>query len=243
MPGFQSPATRDNPGTTPFSICRRFALASAVNCAPPVRFPTGVREARNQTGVERINSVRVHDGNRLGRILDGKGRGRRDHDDYVDIQSNHLRRKLFEALSLASCIPALDNEVATLLVPVFPKPLEQGVIKAFMSVGDKSHVPNFGCVLRERTERQSSNPAAHEGQEVPSSHGRPLVWPHCRRTKLYQNVRPQRVNSPSIMGWDVRFGSLADISHRNHHVRFPPDTGHYRKANGHSYSELNKWSL
>jgi hypothetical protein len=32
---------RDSPGTTPFSICKRFALASAVNCAPPVRFPPG----------------------------------------------------------------------------------------------------------------------------------------------------------------------------------------------------------
>ena len=40
-PEFQSPAARDSPGTTLFSISRRFALTSAVNCAPPVRFPPG----------------------------------------------------------------------------------------------------------------------------------------------------------------------------------------------------------
>src|SRR5262249_5763542 len=83
---------------------RRFALASAVNCALPVRLPTGVCKAGNQTGVQRINSVRVHDGNGLGRVHDGKGRGRRDHDDYVDIQSNNLSRKLLETLSLTLCI-------------------------------------------------------------------------------------------------------------------------------------------
>src|SRR5262249_52117434 len=117
------------------------------------KIPTGMRKADNQTGVQWINSVRVHDGNGLGRVLDGKSRGRRDHDDYVDIQSNHLRGKFLEALSLASCIPALNDEVAALLVPVFTKALEQRVIKTLMSVGDKSHPPNFSCLLRARRER------------------------------------------------------------------------------------------
>ena len=225
MPGFQSPATRDSPGNTPFSICKRFALASAVNCAPPVRFPTGAREARDQTGVERINGVRVDDRDSLGGILDGKGRGRRDDDDYVDIQSNHLRRKLFEALSLASCIPALDNEVATLLVPVFPKPLEQGVVKAFMSVGDKSHAPNFGCVLRERTERQGSNPAAHEGYEVTSSHGRPLVWPHLSPDENVSKRSAAACKFTLNNGWDVRFGSKADICSAKRYRCFSPESG------------------
>jgi hypothetical protein len=35
------PAPRDSPGTTFLSASRRFALASAVSCAPPVRLPPG----------------------------------------------------------------------------------------------------------------------------------------------------------------------------------------------------------
>src|SRR5262249_61450076 len=111
------------------------------------KIPTGMRKAGNQTGVQRINSIRVHDGNGLGRIHDGKRRGRRDHDDYVDIQSNHLRRKLLEALGLASCIPAFNDEVAALLVPVFAQALEQRVIKTFMSVSNKSPPPTFTSFL------------------------------------------------------------------------------------------------
>ena len=65
-------------------------------------------------------------------------------------QPNHLRRKLLEPFSLTSCITALDDEVAALLVPVFSQALEQCVIKAFMSVRDKSHPPNFVCLLRAR---------------------------------------------------------------------------------------------
>jgi hypothetical protein len=45
-----------------------------------------------------------------------KGRWRRDHDDYIDIQSIHLRRKLLEAFSPAACIPPLNEEIAPLLV-------------------------------------------------------------------------------------------------------------------------------
>jgi hypothetical protein len=75
------------------------------------------------------------------------------HDDDVCIQSNHLSGKLLETLSVPSCIPALNDQVATFLVPVFPEPLEQGVVKAFMPVGDKSHSPNFARLLRARRER------------------------------------------------------------------------------------------
>jgi hypothetical protein len=56
---------------------------------------------------------------------------------------NHLSRKFLETLSLASCIPALDDEVAALLVPIVSEAFEQCVIKVFMSVGDKSHPPNL----------------------------------------------------------------------------------------------------
>ena len=48
----------------------------------------------------------------------------------------------------------------------------------------------------------------------------------------------RRLNS--LKGGDpanVRFGSLADILRCGSHVRFSPDTGHYRKAKCHSYSE------
>jgi hypothetical protein len=168
LAGFQSAAVRDSLGTTLFSISRRFALTSAVNCAPPVRFPPGC--ARNG----------------LGRVLDGKGCGRRDHDDYVDIESNHLCRKLLEALSLASCIPALNDEVAALLVPVSTQALEQRVIETFVSVGDKSHPPNFVSLLRERIERPRRRAAEEHDERAPfhsatspSSHGDARAFNQC----------------------------------------------------------------
>src|SRR5262249_38513336 len=86
-------------------------------------------------------------------FMTARAAGVRDHHNDIDVQSNHLRRKLFEALSLASCIPALDDEIAAFLVAVFAQAFEQGVIKTLMSVGDKSHPPNFARVLRERIER------------------------------------------------------------------------------------------
>jgi hypothetical protein len=85
------------------------------------------------------------------------------------IQSNHLRRKLLEAFSPAACIPPLNEEVAPLLVAVFTEALEQRVIKAFFSVGDKSHVPNFARLLRERIERPSRR-ATDEGNEISPFH-------------------------------------------------------------------------
>src|SRR5262249_37606137 len=128
--------------------------------------------------VQGINSVWVYYGNGLSRVHDGKGRGRRNHDDYVDIQSNHLRRELLEALSLASCIPTLNDEVATLLVAVFTEAHEQRVIKSFMSVGDESHPPNFALLLRERIKRPRRRRAADERDElapVRVKHGAPSL--------------------------------------------------------------------
>src|SRR5262245_10979454 len=108
-------------------------------------------------------------GNGLGRVHNGKGRGRRDHDDYIDIQSNHLRRKLIKALCLAARIPALNDEVATFLVAVFTQALEQCVIKTFMPVGDKSHPPNLARLLRERVERPGRSDA-EQGDEFAPFH-------------------------------------------------------------------------
>ena len=119
-----------------------------------------MRKADDQPGIQRIDGVRVDDWDRRCRVLDGKRRGRRDHDDNVDIQSNHLRGKLLEAPSLTSCVPALNDKVAALFVPVFTQALEQGVIKLFVSVGDKSHPPNFARLLRPcRRERPSCRAA------------------------------------------------------------------------------------
>src|SRR5262249_23067579 len=83
---------------------------------------------------------------------------------------NHLRRKLFEALSLASCIPALDDEVAALLIAVFAQALEQGVIKTLMSMGNKSHPPHIARVLRECIERPRRCCAAEQRDELAAPH-------------------------------------------------------------------------
>src|SRR5262249_14337723 len=111
----------------------------------------------------------VHDRNGLRRVHNGKGCGRRDHNDHVDIQSNHLRRKLLELLSLASCITALNHEVAALFVPVFTEALEQGVIKAFMSVGEKSHPPIFALSNHGRGPR-NRDPTTYKGYEIAPPH-------------------------------------------------------------------------
>src|SRR4051812_19443199 len=112
----------------------------------------------------------MNDGNGLGRVHHGKGRRRRIHDDYIDVQSNQLSRRLLETFGLASCIPTLDNKVAALLVPVFAKPLDQVVVKAFMSVGDKSHPPNFSCPLRARYKRPGDCRTAEQSDEFPPFH-------------------------------------------------------------------------
>jgi hypothetical protein len=45
-------------------------------------------------------------------FFDGKRCGRCDHYDDVNVQSNHLRRKLLESLRAALCISAIDNDVS-----------------------------------------------------------------------------------------------------------------------------------
>ena len=130
----------------------------------------------------------MHDGNGLGRVHDGKGGGRRIHDDYIDVQSNQLSRKLLETFSLASCIPALDNKVAALLVPVISESLDQLVVKAFMSVGDKSDPPNFSCPLRARRERPGYCPAAEQSDELaPRAHS---ITSSARASKVAGTSRP-----------------------------------------------------
>jgi hypothetical protein len=166
LPGFQSAAARDSPGTTFFNK-QAFCADLGGQLRTSGKIATGVREAGNQTGVQWINGVRVDDGNRVGRVHHGKGGGCRDHHNDIDVQSNHLRRKLFEALSLASCIPALDYEIAALVVAVFAQAFEQGVIKTLMSVGDKSHPPNFARVLRPRRERPRRRAAEQRDELAP----------------------------------------------------------------------------
>ena len=73
---------------------------------------------------------------------------------------------------MASCIPALDDEIAVFLVAVFAQALEQGVIKTLMSMGDKSHPPNIARVLRERIERPSGSRAADQRDEIAALHVR-----------------------------------------------------------------------
>src|SRR5262249_14678445 len=100
-------------------------------------------------------------------------RGRRNHHHDVDIQSNHLGRKFLETLSLTLCIPTFNDQVAALLVAVFPEALEQGVVKAFMSVRDKSHPPNFAWLLRPRRERPGCGQTTEKPDELEPSHGAP----------------------------------------------------------------------
>jgi hypothetical protein len=83
--------------------------------------------------------------------LGGLGCWRCDYYDDVDIQSNHLVRKFLEAIRIALCIPALDDEVPTLLVPEFPEAPEQGLIKSLVSVCDKPYPPNLARLLGLRT--------------------------------------------------------------------------------------------
>jgi hypothetical protein len=85
----------------------------------------------------------MDDRDRRGRIPYRKSGGRRDNDDHVDFQLDHLRRKFLKSLDAALCIAALNNEVLPLGVSELPQALEQRVIKLLISVGDKSDPPNF----------------------------------------------------------------------------------------------------
>jgi hypothetical protein len=68
-----------------------------------------VRKTGDQAGVQRIDSVRMHDRDGRSRFLDGKGRRRCDHNDDVYIQANHLSRKFWKSLCPAFCISALND--------------------------------------------------------------------------------------------------------------------------------------
>jgi hypothetical protein len=52
-----------------------------------------MRKTGDQAGVQRIDSIRVHDQDGRSRFLDGKGRRRCDHNYDVHIQANHLSCK------------------------------------------------------------------------------------------------------------------------------------------------------
>jgi hypothetical protein len=81
------------------------------------------------------------------------GLGCRCCDDYdgVDIYTNHLVRILLEAVRMALCIPALDDEVSTFLVSEFSETSKQGIIKFLVSVGDEPDPPNLARLLRSGT--------------------------------------------------------------------------------------------
>src|SRR5712691_8492047 len=129
-----------------------------------------VRKTGDQAGVQRIDSVRVHDRDGRSRFLDGKGRRRCNHDDDVDIESNHLCCKLLESLGAAVRITALNDEVSTLLVPELTQAVEQCVIKLLVSVRDKPHPPNSARLLRARRERQCRRRAAEKRDELAPFH-------------------------------------------------------------------------
>ena len=132
-----------------------------------------VRKTGDQTGVQRIDSVRMHDRDGRRRFLDGKGRGRCDHNDDVHIQANHLSRKFWKSLCPALCIPALNDEVLALHVTEFLQPLEQRVVKSLVPMGDKPHPPNFASLLRLHCQRQRRSSTAEQPEEMSSLHDYP----------------------------------------------------------------------
>src|SRR5262245_26054310 len=129
-----------------------------------------VSEAADEAGPHRVNGSRVDDRNGRGCIPRREGCGRRDHDDDVDFQSNHLRRKLLESLRTTLCIAPLNDDVLPLRVSQFPQALEQGVIKTLMPVCDKSHPPNFTWLLRVGGERPCHRGPAEHRHELAALH-------------------------------------------------------------------------
>src|SRR5882762_8753357 len=113
----------------------------------------------------------MDDRDRRGRVPSGEGGGRRDNNDDVDFQPNHLRRKLLESLGMTLCIPAFNNEVLPLRVSEFPQTLEQRIVKFLISVRDKPDPPDFSRLLCACDERPSGQPAAEKGNEIAPSHG------------------------------------------------------------------------
>jgi hypothetical protein len=84
---------------------------------------------------------------------------------------------------------ALNDEVVPFLVPVFTEPLEQRVIKSFMSMGDKSHPPNFARLLRACRKRPRSR-TAEQRDELAAPHmfspqSEDYILPHgCRNADV-----------------------------------------------------------
>src|SRR6516162_4389838 len=144
-----------------------------------------VRKTGDQTGVQRIDSVRMHDRDGRRRFLDGKGRGRCDHNDDVHIQANHLSRKFWKSLvplsaspmmpsfRAALCISAFNDEILALHVTQFLQPLEQRVVKSLVPMGDEPHPPNFASLLRLHCQRQRLSSPAEQPDEMSSLHDYP----------------------------------------------------------------------
>ena len=72
------------------------------------------------------------DRDRRGRVLGGKGCGRRDRYDQVSLESNHLDCKFLESLCPALRISAFNDDVLPLYVPEFPEALEQYFINVLL---------------------------------------------------------------------------------------------------------------
>jgi hypothetical protein len=166
------------------ALCARFGR----QLRPSREISAGVAKAVDQAGVQRIDGVRVHDRNGLGRVHDGKRRRRRDHDDDVDVQPADLLREVLEALGPAMRVAPLDEEVAPLLIAVFAQGLEQRVIEALMAMGDERHVPDLARLLREPIERPGRR-GAKQGDEIASSHGHLAARPGRARASRVTEAR------------------------------------------------------
>jgi hypothetical protein len=58
-------------------------------------------------------------------VLDSERGGRRDRDDAIDLELDHLGSELWEALRMACREPALEDEVALFAIPALPQPVQQ----------------------------------------------------------------------------------------------------------------------
>jgi hypothetical protein len=103
-------------------------------------------------------------------FLAAKGSRRRDDDDEVDVQSNHLRREFLKPLRAALCIAPLNDEVLSLHIAKFAEAFEQRAIKFLISVRDKPDPPNFARLLCTCTERPGSGRSPDETNEFASFH-------------------------------------------------------------------------
>src|SRR5437899_151591 len=98
--------------------------------------PTWLGQARNDPVTHRIDRGRKNDRDRPRRILCGEGSGRREHDNDVDLEADHLRGKLLEALRLPFGVSSGHEEIPTFDISARPKLLIQGVFYFRWCVGD-----------------------------------------------------------------------------------------------------------